>query len=136
MELFIRLKNGQPFEHPILGDNFRQAFPDVDVNNLPEWAVKFVRVEYPTIGVYDVYDGVTYEWSGDVVTDVHHVRPMTDDEKLTKQNHVKSEWANGLNFASWSFDEPTCSFKSPVPYPTDGKNYTWDEATVSWVEAV
>ena len=131
MDLFIRLKNGNPFEHPILGDNFRQVFPDVDVNNLPEWAVKFVRVECPTIDVYDVYEGVTYEWSNNVVTDVHHIRLMTDDEKLEKQNNAKSQWANGLNFASWLFNESNCSFESPVPYPTDDKNYVWNETSLS-----
>jgi hypothetical protein len=22
---------------------------------------------------------------------------------------------------------------APAPYPTDGENYTWDEATISWL---
>ena len=31
MELFIQIdENGQAKEHPIMGDNFRQAFPDID----------------------------------------------------------------------------------------------------------
>jgi hypothetical protein len=37
-------------------------------------------------------------------------------------------------FESWLLDESTCGWKSPVDYPSDGKNYQWDEATVSWVE--
>ena len=112
MELFIRLKNGQPFEHPILGENFCQAFPDVDVNNLPYEFARFVRVEPPVLGVYEVYDGVTYERSGDAFTDVHHIRPMTDAEKLSVQNEVKSFWAEHGN-PTWVFDEETCSFKPP-----------------------
>ena len=44
MNLFIRIVDGQPFEHPIFEDNFKQAFPDVDLNNLPSEFLKFVRV--------------------------------------------------------------------------------------------
>ena len=32
MELYIRIVDGKPFEHPILGDNFRSVFPDIDTN--------------------------------------------------------------------------------------------------------
>jgi len=37
-------------------------------------------------------------------------------------------------FASWVLDEATAQWKSPVDYPTDGKVYSWDEETTSWVE--
>lgn len=36
-------------------------------------------------------------------------------------------------FPSWLLDTQTCLWDPPVPYPTDGKYYTWDEATLSWV---
>lgn len=35
-------------------------------------------------------------------------------------------------FKSWIFDEETCDWLVPVPYPKDGLSYTWDEETVSW----
>lgn len=37
-------------------------------------------------------------------------------------------------FPSWVLNEETCLWSSPVPYPTDNKRYSWDEATTSWVE--
>ena len=37
-------------------------------------------------------------------------------------------------FPSWALDEDTCLWNAPVAMPTDGKHYTWDEATTSWVE--
>jgi len=37
-------------------------------------------------------------------------------------------------FASWTLNEDTCIWESPTPMPTDGKVYTWDEETTSWVE--
>lgn len=37
-------------------------------------------------------------------------------------------------FLSWALNTSTWTWEPPVPYPTDGKMYTWDEPTVSWVE--
>jgi len=39
-------------------------------------------------------------------------------------------------FASWLLNETTCLWDAPTPMPTDGKMYTWDEVTTSWVEVV
>ena len=39
-------------------------------------------------------------------------------------------------FASWLLNEDTCLWEAPVAMPTDGKIYSWDEATTSWVEVV
>jgi hypothetical protein len=35
-------------------------------------------------------------------------------------------------FDSWLLDEETCKWTSPVPYPTDGFTYTWNEAETAW----
>ena len=37
-------------------------------------------------------------------------------------------------YTSWVLDEATCNWRAPTPMPTDGKMYSWDEATTSWVE--
>ena len=37
-------------------------------------------------------------------------------------------------YPSWLLDTQTCLWDAPVPYPSDGKTYYWDEATLSWVE--
>jgi len=37
-------------------------------------------------------------------------------------------------FASWLLNESTCQWGAPTAMPEDGKRYTWDEATTSWVE--
>lgn len=37
-------------------------------------------------------------------------------------------------FPSWLLNETTCQWEAPVPYPTDGKTYRWDEPTLSWVD--
>lgn len=41
----------------------------------------------------------------------------------------------GSPFPSWTtYDHVLNQWLPPVPYPTDGKSYIWDEPTVSWVE--
>ena len=37
-------------------------------------------------------------------------------------------------FASWVLNDDTCLWDAPTSRPTDGKPYTWDEATTSWKE--
>jgi len=36
-------------------------------------------------------------------------------------------------YPSWTLNTNTAQWEPPVPYPTDGKRYTWDETTQSWV---
>lgn len=97
MELFIQILNGQPHEHPILGDNFRQAFPSVDVDNLPPEFARFERITFGEsgmqAGVFDVPE-VSYQWVDGIVKDVWSVRPMTDDERVQKLADLTSS-ANG-----------------------------------------
>lgn len=38
-------------------------------------------------------------------------------------------------FPSWILDELTCLWDPPVARPMDGKDYKWDEETVSWIDA-
>jgi hypothetical protein len=35
-------------------------------------------------------------------------------------------------FQSWVLNEETCLWESPVPYPTDGESYTWNEVNLTW----
>jgi len=37
-------------------------------------------------------------------------------------------------FNSWVLDENTCQWKAPIPMPTDGKMYSWNEGTQAWDE--
>ena len=37
-------------------------------------------------------------------------------------------------YSSWTLDEDTCQWAAPVAYPTDGKDYTWNEDTTNWIE--
>ena len=35
-------------------------------------------------------------------------------------------------YPSWTLNTTTLDWEAPVPYPTDGKVYYWNEGTTSW----
>jgi len=39
-------------------------------------------------------------------------------------------------YTSWTLNEDTCLWDSPVAYPTDGLRYEWDEETTNWKEVI
>lgn len=39
-------------------------------------------------------------------------------------------------YPSWSLDLFSYLWQAPVAMPEDGKKYSWDEATTSWVEVI
>lgn len=83
MRCIIRIVDGQPFEHPIMIDNFRQAFPDIDINApLPDGFAWFDRKLRPQIQEHEVFvnEHAYYEWDGTIWTDVWRVRDKTEDE--------------------------------------------------------
>ena len=129
MELYIRIKDGKPFEHPILGDNFRQAFPDIDTNNLPPEFARFVRVAPPALGVFEIYVDCVYELIEGVYTDVHNVRPMTAEEKAARIEQARASLP-----ANWTLNEETLR-PTPPPRPTTGGPWRFDVTTNDWIIA-
>jgi hypothetical protein len=90
-ELYIQLVDGAPHEHPILGDNFRAAFPDVDPENLPaDRFARFVRVHHPEVKTFEVAE-LTYDWVDGVVKDIWTIRPMTGEEEAEKREQMAAE---------------------------------------------
>jgi hypothetical protein len=70
--------------------------------------------------------------------------PSPDQSKALRANYAgigyTYDQVNDVFYApqpypSWTISAPTWLWEAPVPYPTDGGNYTWDEATLSWVLA-
>jgi hypothetical protein len=37
-------------------------------------------------------------------------------------------------FPSWTLNEQSCLWQSPIPYPNDGKMYQWNEEIGNWIE--
>jgi hypothetical protein len=39
-------------------------------------------------------------------------------------------------FESWVMNTSTWLWEAPIPYPTDDKEYNWNESTLSWDESI
>lgn len=39
-------------------------------------------------------------------------------------------------YPSWVLNPQTANWEAPIPKPNDGKTYSWDEDTLSWVEVL
>lgn len=70
--MFIRIEDGLPAGHPIIEKNFKQAFPTIDLNNLPENFKEFIRVPrpHPSPGKHIVHSKSTYVVANNYVTEV------------------------------------------------------------------
>jgi hypothetical protein len=87
MRLFIQIRDGQPFEHPIVESNFVEVFPHIDINNLPPEFANFERVPEPQVLFAEIVDGETYQWFDGIVKNVWAVRQLTDSE-LTEKKQI------------------------------------------------
>jgi len=83
IDMFIRVKDGQPFGHPIMGGNFRATWPEIDCGKLPPEFAYFLRVPPPKLTKHQIFDtpNPIYEWRNGIVCDIWNVRDMTEEEK-------------------------------------------------------
>lgn len=85
---------------------------------------------------YNTYGGIYY----DSVTN----QPSKNQTKAFRKNYANVGFAYDpyrdafippKPYPSWVLNDKTCLWSSPVPCPTDSKNYIWDETITSWIEA-
>jgi hypothetical protein len=91
----------------------------------------------------DVYRQTSYNTRGGVYYTPNTNEPGPDQSKAFRKNYAglgytydatRDAFIPPQPFPSWVLDEFSCLWEAPVPYPTDGKRYSWDEDTTSWVE--
>jgi len=68
--------------------------------------------------------------------------PSPDQSKALRANYAGIGYTyDAINdvfyapqpYPSWTISAPTWLWQAPVPYPSTGGPYIWDEATLSWV---
>lgn len=131
MNLYILLQDGQPINHPMLETNVLMVFPGIDLHSLPENLCKFIRVERPSIGVYQVFEDpeITYQIKEDgICYDVWHYRDMTAEEKQAKIDIL----VQNKPYPSWIIDTENYTYNPPIARPTDGLYY-WNEESLNWL---
>ena len=91
----------------------------------------------------DTYRQTSYNTRGGVHYNAETCEVSEDQSKAFRKNYAgigytfdeeRDAFIPPKPFESWLLDEDTCLWEAPVEYPTDGGMYTWDEATLSWIE--
>jgi hypothetical protein len=100
MKFFIKVENGLPVDHPIKENNFKIAFPDIDINNLPENFMEFERIQPPEITVFQKINR-NYELVNGKYKDVYTVEELSSFEK----NKILDELRDAPHIDLWEFDE-------------------------------
>ena len=89
----------------------------------------------------DTYKQTSYNTRGGVYCDPSTGEPATDQSKAFRKNYAgigytydaqRDAFIPPKTFDSWILNEETCTWEPPVPYPTDGFTYFWNEATADW----
>ena len=71
--------------------------------------------------------------------------PSKNQSKVLRKNYAgigysydsaKDAFIPPQPFNSWTLNEDTCLWDSPVAYPTDGKLYKWNEEILNWEEVI
>lgn len=86
----------------------------------------------------------SYNTSGGIyyIPNVYPPEPDPDQSKALRANYagigdtydaVNDVFYTPQPYPSWTISTPTWIWQPPIPYPTDGGQYVWDEATLSWV---
>lgn len=83
----------------------------------------------------------SYNTRGGVHYNPETGEPSADQSKALRKNYAGIGYSYDAQrdafippkpYASWLLDEQTCLWNAPVPYPTDGGRYTWNESTQAW----
>ena len=103
-----------------------------DVATTEQAGVDFLNDLYKT---RDVWKKTSYNTKGGV-----HLLGETPFRKNYASigytyNQTKDAFIPPKPFDSWILNEDTCLWEAPVAYPSDGKEYEWDESSKSWVES-
>jgi hypothetical protein len=92
-----------------------------------------------------LYKQTSYNTRGGTHYDPNTNQPSADQSKAFRKNYAGVGYTYDLTldafipptpFPSWVLDPASCLWEAPVPMPTDGRPYRWDEVTKSWCEVV
>lgn len=119
-------------------------FAQIDENNVVQQVLVIDQEEIDTgnWGNPATWVQTSYNTRGGVYYTPGTNTPDPDQSKAFRKNFAGIGYAwDGVGFApakpypSWVMNNFSYLWEAPVPYPTDGKIYVWDESTTSWVLA-
>ena len=89
----------------------------------------------------EIYKRTSYNTRGGVHYQADNNTPSIDQSKSFRKNYagigyyydsIRDAFIPPKPFPSWTLNEDSCLWDSPVPYPNDGKMYRWNEDIVNW----
>jgi hypothetical protein len=89
----------------------------------------------------DTYKQTSYNTRAGVYYDPTTNEPAADQSKAFRKNFAglgytydaeRDAFIPPKPFDSWLLDEETCNWEAPVPYPSDGFRYSWNESEIDW----
>ena len=90
-----------------------------------------------------IYKRTSYNTRGGVHYQGDNNTPSQDQSKAFRKNYagigyyydsIRDAFIPPKPFPSWTLNEESCLWDSPVPYPNDGKMYIWNEGILNWQE--
>ena len=87
----------------------------------------------------------SYNTKGGVHYDLNTNEPSEDQSKALRKNYAgigytydstRDAFIPPKPFNSWTLNEDTCLWDSPIAYPEDGKLYNWNEDLLNWQEVI
>lgn len=117
MAHFARVEDGIVTEVLVVGNDQEHRGQEFLANDLGLGGT-WIKTSYNTIGnvhtlggtpLHKNYAGIGYHWDG-----IGFYAPQP--------------------YPSWIKNEETYIWEAPIPYPTDGKFYAWNEETQGWDE--
>ena len=91
----------------------------------------------------DIWKQTSYNTRGGVHYQADNNTPSQDQSKAFRKNYagigyyydsIRDAFIPPKPFPSWTLNEESCLWDSPLPYPNDGKMYTWNEKILNWQE--
>jgi hypothetical protein len=88
----------------------------------------------------DTYKQTSYNTHGGIYYQTDNT-PSPDQSKAFRKNFAgvgytydkdRDAFIPPQPYPSWTLNEQTCNWDSPIPYPNDGSIYSWNEGTQVW----
>lgn len=123
--------DGEPVNFPVIEQNLKMFFPDLDPNNPPDGFARVVRSSIPEITGKKIIEGVSYELSDHYTAlnktttylETYHLREITFQEKI---DMIQQYRRMNPEYENWIYDEELESLIPPIPKPEDSnEDYVW-----------
>jgi len=133
------------------------TFVKLDNDNFVIQGISLDNIVFTINGIEDEQKGVDFlnklfetndiwkQTSYNTIGGLHYTNGILslDQSKSFRKNHagigyyydsIRDAFIPPKPFPSWTLDEQTCFWQSPIPYPNDGKIYQWNEEIGNYIE--